>query len=163
MLLHFFIRIKFFFAKKALSQKDMRIIKKKKKHFFEILITENYSGYCYSTCYFICTLLKKGSIVIISHPMDDEYYSNNIHVLFINNKYVFDTNFKHNTNIKRFRKKSIVQYPDFLISKLYENYYVYKDFSYEEIKKFTDYEDFRENIRIDLKSWAKQHNAYCEI
>ena len=118
---------------KALSKEDFETIKQVNKHLYLCIEYYKCLGYCYSSCFEICKALKKGAIELVAvkgllSGEDNDGKKFQMHVLYINNGWAFDTT-------------SLRQYP---IEKLHEIYKakIYKTFSFDEIS-MKSYEEFR--------------------
>mgnify|MGYP003305659783 CR=1 FL=1 len=135
----------------ALSKKDFEVIKQNKDMFIS---TQMCRGYCYSVCFEICKVLKKGSIEFLavkqfSPHEEDDGKNFTMHVIYVNNGWAFDT-------------YSSRQYQ---IEKLHEIYKakVYKSFSFDEISR-KSYEEFKEEQEPKLAEWAINNDCsmFCK-
>ena len=128
---------------KALSKKDFETIRQVKENLYQYIESMNCAGYCYSICFDICKVLKKGSIEFIAiKKLDidkDDGKAFTIHVLYINNGWAFDTN-------------SSRQYPIEKLHKIYKAK-VYKVFDYDSIRN-KSYEEFRKEQEPELDKWS---------
>ena len=131
---------------KALCKNELNAIKQANEKLYAFIETQMCRGNCYSICFRICKVLKRGSIEFLAvkkfSPHDDEEDDGKdftMHVLYVNNGWAFDT-------------YSSRQYP---IEKLHEIYKakVYKTFSFEEISS-KSYEEFREEQEPELAKWS---------
>lgn len=137
---------------KAICKKDLKIIKQVNEKLYEIIENRMCRGYCYSFCFFICKVLKKGSLEFIAikrfTPYSDKESDGKdytMHVLYVNNGWAFDA-------------FSSRQYP---IEKLHEIYKakIYRTFSFEEISS-KSYEEFIEEQDSELTKWATDNNCF---
>lgn len=129
---------------KAISKKDFETIEKENDNLYDLITTQGCKGYCYSICFNILRVLKKGTMkfmAIKGHDEDKEY---TMHVLYVNNDWAFDTNSQR-------------QFPLEELINIYEAK-VYKDFTFEDIKGIS-YDDFRDLIYSDLEKWSEENGV----
>lgn len=132
---------------KALSNKDFEIIKSNNDTLYDFISTQKCRGYCYSVCFDILKVLKKGCIEFIAvkkFAMDkddenDDGRNFTMHVLYINNGWAFDT-------------YSQCQYSIEELHNIYKAK-IYKTFNFDEIKD-KSYEDFRTENEPELAEWC---------
>ena len=137
---------------KAISKSDFKIIKQVNEKLYELISMQRCRGYCYSICFRICKVLKKGSIEFLAvkkfslHDKEDGDEKNFImHVLYVNNGWAFDT---YSSN----------QYPLEKLHKIYKAK-VYKTFSYEEISG-KSYEEFKEKQEHELTKCSNDNDCF---
>lgn len=136
---------------KAVSKEEYKSIKINNSLLYDFISNQKCQGYCYSICFEILKILKKGSIEFVAikrafdvndRDFDGKHFT--IHVLYINNGWAFDT-------------YSARQYP---IDKIHDifNAKIYKTFNFSEIKD-KNYKDFRSEVEPDLIEWCKTNGC----
>lgn len=135
----------------ALFKKDFKIIKKLDESLYSFISTQECRGFCYSICFAICKVLKRGSIEFLAvknfstnnkQNNDGKYFT--MHVIYVSNGWAFDT-------------YSSRQYP---IEKMYEIYKakIYKSFSFDEISN-KSYQEFLTDQWLELEKWCMANNC----
>lgn len=136
---------------KAICKEDFNTIKKVDTELYTLIETQKYRNHCWFICFKICEILKKGAIEFWEikkfYPHIDEEDDGKdftIHVLYVNNGWVFDTN-------------SFRQYP---IEELYNIYRarVCKTLAFDELSK-KSYEEFVKEQKPMLTKWCSDHNC----
>lgn len=134
---------------KALCKEDFDAIKQADENLYELITMQMCRGFCYSICFEICKILKKGSIEFLaikdipSYDYKDEQ-DFTMHVLYVNNGWAFDT-------------FNCCQYPIEKLHKIYKAK-VYKTFSFEDISN-KSYKDFREEQEPKLLEWSNNNDC----
>ena len=136
---------------KALCKNDLKIIEKEDEKLYYFIATQICWGYCYSVCFEICQILKKGSLEFLAvkklSPHNDEENDGKeftMHVLYLNDGWAFDT-------------FSSRQYPIEKLHKIYKAK-IYKEFSFDEISG-KSYEEFMEEQEARLSEWAIENDC----
>lgn len=137
---------------RALSRKDFETIKNKNNKLYEFVSSSNCRGYCYSICFEMLKVLKKGCIEFIAvkkfstqkDDEDDDGRDFTMHVLYVNNGWAFDT-------------YSQRQYP---IEELHQIYkaITYRSFNYDEIEN-KSYDDFKSENEPQLAEWCNSNDC----
>lgn len=137
----------------AICKNDFGVIKQLDNQLYTLIETQLSKGYCYSICFKICKLLKKGSIEFIASKIFTPHENENendkdftMHVLYVNNGWAFDT-------------YSSRQYPIEKMHKIWEAK-VYKTFSFDDIQS-KSYEEFMDEQYHNLAKWCNNNN--CSI
>jgi len=143
--LHFYL-----FTQKgnAISKKDFKVIRQNDKLLYHVLKHQTCRGKCYATSFQLLKTLKNGLILFISIPeitLKDETPYNTMHVLFVNQNWVFDT-------------YSQRQFPLKKILSIYMPK-IYKAFSFDDVKNYS-YEEFRDAHYEDLAKWCKKNDTF---
>ena len=138
---------------KALSKEDLKTIKRDNDVLYYFIETQECNGYCYSVCFEICKVLKKGSIEFIAmkknfpcEEEDNDGKSYTMHVLYLNDGWCFDTYSSRQYPIEKFHNINKAK--------------VYKEFSYNEIKE-KSYEEFIKEQVSNVEKWANDND--CSI
>ena len=137
---------------KALSRKDFETIKNKNKELYEFVSSSNCRGYCYSICFDMLKVLKRGCIEFVAvkklstqkDDEDDDGKNFTMHVLYVNNGWAFDT-------------YSQRQYPIEELHTIYKAI-TYRSFNYDEIKN-KSYDDFRSENELQLTKWCNMNDC----
>ena len=139
---------------KALSKKDFETIEQVDTDLNFLISTQSCKGYCFSVCFDMCKILKKGDIEFIaikktSIDKDSKNYDGKsffIHVIYINNEWTFDTNSAH-------------QYPIDELHRIYKAK-IYKKYNFDDIST-KSYEDFKNEIYPELSNWCSNNDCSC--
>lgn len=141
--LYFFIWTK---RGNALTKKDLKKIKQVDHYTYMELVTQRCVGYCYTICFDICKTLQKGSIEFVAlKNWGAEKEEFTIHVIYINNDWVFDTN-------------CACQYPIERLDELYTAK-TYKRVKFSEISSLS-HGEFIAREYEELKMWAKANDCH---
>lgn len=137
----------YLFKGNALSKKDFEEIKIKKEILYEFITEFKAQGYCYSICFDLLKILKKGKILFVAINDVDDKKANKytMHVLYVNNDWCYDT-------------YSQKQHP---LAYALDHFYAkkYTSFSYDDIKE-KSYDEFREEQSPALKVWCEQNDCF---
>lgn len=135
---------------KAIRKSEFKIISKTDEKLYTFISKQMCQGYCYSVCFKICKILKKGSIEFLAikkflpkdYKVDKRKFA--MHVIYVNNGWAFDT-------------YSCRQYP---IEKLHEIYKakIYKSFSFDEISN-KSFEEFKKEVKPELTKWSIENDC----
>ena len=137
---------------KALSRKDFETIKNKNKELYEFVSSSNCIGYCYSICFEMLKVLKRGCIEFVAvkkfstqkDDEDDDGKNFTMHVLYVNNGWAFDT-------------YSQRQFPIEELHTIYKAI-TYRSFNYDEIEN-KSYDDFRSENESQLTKWCNMNDC----
>ena len=135
----------------AISEDEFKLIKAKNKDLYDYISNQLCKGLCYSVCFDILKTLKNGYMEFVAvknfsyKEEDDDNREYTMHVLYIHNRWAFDT----------FSSK---QYPIDEIHRKFKIGNIYKVFYYEDIRDIS-YEDFRDSIKLELEEWCKKNDC----
>lgn len=140
----------YFYTKKgkAISKEAFKTIKKKNELLYSTIKDQDCRGLCYSVCFELLKTLKKGGIQFISvneFTSKKETPFETIHVIYVNNNYVFDTYCHRQLPLEAFLAIHQAK--------------IYKTFKYEDIKDFS-YEEFRKIEYPDFAKWCKENDVH---
>lgn len=136
----------------AISEEDFATIEKENKKIHHAMLTQQVNGYCYSVCFELLKMLKKGKIQFVAVrygeiEKDENNYEYTMHVLYVYDNWCYDT-------------YSERQYP---IEKVLHHMQAktYVSFSYEDIEG-KSYEEFRDENAPALKEWCLENECHQE-
>lgn len=137
---------------KALIKKDFEIIRNNDYILYDFISSQKCRGYCYSTCFKILELLKRGEIEFLAvkkfsfekDDKKDDGRNYTMHVLYINNGWAFDT-------------YSQCQYPVDEIHKIYRAK-IYKTCTFDDIRN-KSYYDFKAENESKIKKWCNNNDC----
>ncbi len=128
----------------AIKTSDFKEIKLNNKELYNDISTDECQGQCYTTCFDILKTLKKGKIIFLVTGV--HYYDNpSMHVLYVNNGWCFDTNFR-----MQFEYMKVLGEYDVCI---------FKQFDYEEVKGLS-FEEFRCMHKKEIEEWCNKNNYF---
>lgn len=128
----------------ALKTSDFKEIKLNDKTLYYDISTDECQGQCYATCFEILKTLKKGKITFLVTGI--HYYDKpSMHVLYVNNGWCFDTNFRMQYEYEKFLNESEAC--------------IFKEFDYESIKGLS-YEEFKRMHRKEIENWCTENNYF---
>lgn len=132
---------------KALSKNDFAKIKSIDKDFYQVISSRRCTGYCYFVCQHMAQLLKKGSVAYIAKKdlLSTDTTTYRIHVLYINNDWVFDTITRR-------------QYPFDSFLKMCDGK-IFRCFSYSDFKDYDNMDDFYSTFEDELTMWCNDNNC----
>ena len=136
---------------KALSHEDFQMIKNYSDDLYNFISSQICRGYCYSICFDILKILKKGHIEFIATKKFDTHSKENdddtnfeLHVLYVNNGWAFDTYCQR-------------QFPVEELHNIYKAK-IFKTFCFEEINKFSS-DTFLTTLESELLFWCIRNNC----
>lgn len=134
---------------KAITRQQFKRIKRSAPNLYKLLRKQNVAGMCYTVSLLLITkVIQKGSIIFLAindfSPTDHKNTNYHMHVLYVNDGYVFDTD-------------SCLQIPlDLYIS--INKASIFGEFSFEEIGD--DPKEFSDKLHPKLIAWCKVHNVF---
>lgn len=137
---------------KALTRKDFKKLKKVHRPFYRYFYDGKAINECYFTSFFLLKLLQKGKMQFLAVRDYDPSWRENcdyhMHVVYVNNGYIFDTD-------------SYLQFPyDKYISLMDAK--EFKSFSFEDVKDLTE-EEFGKIHHSELVSWCKKNHFFLWV
>lgn len=128
----------------ALKRCDLKKIKLSDKSLYYTISTDECEGQCYITCFNVLNVLKKGKIVFLVTGV--HYYNKpSMHVLYVNNNWCFDTNFRMQFEYEKALKGYDVR--------------IFKEFDYESIKDLS-YLEFNRKHKKEIETWCNANNCF---
>lgn len=129
---------------KALKKSDFKKIKLSDKSLLYNIKTDECEGYCYPTCFDILKALKKGKMVFVVIGVH-YFHKPLMHVLYVNNGWCFDTNFRMQFEYEKALKGYCAC--------------IFKEVDYESIKDLS-YKEFKRMHREEIENWCIKNNYF---